>query len=351
MNFFLLGFGNSGKTTIFNLISKKIHSPSPLFSKNSEPIIGAGFAYDPRVKELKKIFPQKKENYTQVQIVDFNGILKDEKHNRNVLNYALKSDLLVYIIRGFEDENVETPLKEINPLREYKDLLEEILLNDYFLVETRLKNIKEMEKKGKKGDSKELDFLEKCRKLLEEQKPLIYLKEEKKKFPHLNFLSWLPFYVLINIDEGQEKNLIDLEEYLKKENIPYSLVYGKIEEEALELGEEGKEWLTSYGIKSFFKEWFLFEVLKKSKYIFFLTIGTDEIKSWAIQEGTNAYEAAGKVHTDIQKGFIKAEVLSFEEFLKYKDFHKAREAGVLKIEGKEYKIEDGNVIYFRFHKT
>ncbi len=351
MNLFLLGFGNSGKTTIFNLISKKNYSPSPLFSKNPEPVIGFGFAYDLRVKELKKIFPQKKENFTQVQIMDFNGILKDEKNDRNVLNYALKSDLLVYIIRGFEDENVESPLKEINPLREYKTLLGEILLNDYFLVETRLKNIKEMEKKGKKGDSKELDFLEKCSKLLEEQKPLIPLTEEKKKFPYLNFLSWLPFYVIINVGEGQEKNSIALEENLKKENIPYSLVYGKIEEEALELGEEGKDWLKFYGIKNFFKEWFLFDVLKKTKYIFFLTIGTDEIKSWALKEGTNAYDAAGKVHRDIQKGFIKAEVLSFEDFLKYKDFHKAREAGVLKIEGKEYKIEDGNVIYFRFHKT
>lgn len=347
MNLFLYGFSNSGKTTIFNLISKKHQDPSLSYTLEMSPAQGTSFIIDERVYKIKEIFPQKEAKFTSVQITDYMGILKDLKHNIRVLDLAQKSDVLIYVIRNFKNEEVPSPISEINPLKEFNLLHQEALLKDLQIVETRFSSIKEMEKKGKKGDPKEKEFLEKFKEFIENAEGKLNLKEERKKFSHLSFLSWLPFCVLINSDEkGMEGDLV---EFLEKEGIPFFKVYGKVEEEAVELGEEGKEWLFSYGIEKPFKEWFLWELFIKLGYISFITIGDKEIKSWVVEEGINAYEAAGKIHTDIQKGFIKAEVLSFNDFMKFKDFHKAREAGVLKFEGKEYKIKDGDVIYFRFH--
>lgn len=347
MNLFLYGFSNSGKTTIFNLISKKHQEPSLSYTLEMQPAQGTSFIIDERVYSIKNIFPQREAKFTPVQITDYMGILKDTKHNTQVLNMAQKSDILIYIIRNFSNQEVPSPVDEINPMKEFKLLRQEALLKDLQIIETRLNSIKDMEKKGKKGDPKEKEFLEKFKEFIESGEGKLNLKEEKKKFPHLSFLSWLPFCVLINSDDkGVEGDLV---EFLEKERIPFFKVLGKVEEEAMELGEEGKEWLISYGIEKPFREWFLWQLFKKLGYISFITIGDKEIKSWVVEDGINAYEAAGKIHTDIQKGFIKAEVLSFEDFMNFKDFHRAREAGVLKFEGKEYKVKDGDVIYFRFH--
>lgn len=349
MNLFLYGFSNSGKTTIFNLISKKHHNPSPAFTQEMDPCYGSSSVFDLRVKTLKEFFPQKEEKFTHVNVVDYLGLLKDSKHNKNIFNLALKCDVLIFLIRNFKNVEIPTPLLEINPLKEFKELIQEIFLQDLQIIETRLKSIQEMEKKGKKGDPKEKEFLQSFKNNIESGENNLNLKEEKKKFSHLSFLSWLPFYVLINSDESGKENEKELLDYLKEKNIPFSKVLGKIEEEATEIGEEGIEWLLSYGISEPFKDWFLKDLFKKLGYITFITIGDKEIKSWIVEDGTDAYGAAGKIHTDIQKGFIKAEVLTFEEFLKYKDFHKARDAGLLKFEGKEYKVKDGDIIYFRFH--
>lgn len=349
MNLFLLGFANSGKTTIFNLISKKHQKPSPVFTKEMEPIFGSAFVYDEKVDLIQNFFPQKEKKYTQVQIVDHMGVMNDSKHNKKVFDLALKAQILIFVIRNFFHPEVPSPNNEINPLNEFKLLYQEILLNDLQIIETRLKTIKEMEKKGKKAEPKEKEFLENFKIKIENSENFLSLKEERKKFIHLSFLSWLPIYVLINSTPSNKEQENNLAEYLNKEKIPFSVVNAKIEEEAYELGEEGQEWLLSYGIEKAFKDWFLKKLLNTLGYISFITISDKEIKSWFIENGTSAYEAAGKIHTDIQKGFIKAEVLSYEEFLKFKDFHSARERGVLRFEGKEYKIKDGDVIYFRFH--
>jgi len=347
MNIFLYGFSNSGKTTIYNLISKKHQSPSTNFTAEMEPVVGTSIVIDERIKELKKYFPNREEKYTQVQITDYLGLLKEPKHNKLIFNMALKYDFLLFVIRNFKNEEVPSPIDEVNPLKEFKLLHQELLLYDLQIVEKRLESITEMEKKGKKGDPKEKEFLEKFKISIEKGELLFNLKEEKKRFVHLNFFSFFPFYVLINSDFEKKEN--ELVSYLKDKNIPYSIVYGKVEEEAEELGEEGKEWLSSYGIERNFRDWFLQEFFKKLGYISFITISDKEIKSWLLEDGKNAYEAAGKIHSDIQKGFIKAEVLNFNDFLKYNDFHRAREAGALKYEGKEYKVKDGDIIYFRFH--
>lgn len=349
MNLFLLGFSNSGKTTIFNLISKKHQNPSPVFTKEMEPIIGSAPVYDEKVDLIQNLFPHKEKKYTQIQIIDYMGIMNDLKHNKKVFDLALKSQILIFVIRNFLDPEIPSPNKEINPLNEFKLLYQEILLSDLQIIETRSKTIKEMEKKGKKAEPKEKEFLENFKIKIENGERYLNIKEERKKFLHLSFLSWLPIYVLINSAPQNNKQEEFLIEYLKEEKIPHSVVFAKIEEESDELGEEGKEWLLSYGIEKPFKDWFLKRLLNMLGYISFITIGDKEIKSWFVEDGTYAYEAAGKIHTDIQKGFIKAEVLSFDEFLKYKDFHIAREKGVLKFEGKDYKIKDGDVIYFRFH--
>lgn len=347
MNLFLFGFSNSGKTTIFNLISKKHQEPSLNYTLEMQPTQGTSFIIDERVYKIKNIFPQREAKFSSVQITDYMGILKDSKHNTQIFNMAQKADILIYVIRNFINEKVPSPIDEIDPLKEFKLLEQEVFLKDLQTVETRLNTIKDMEKKGKKGDPKEREFLENFKELIEGGGKKINLKEERKKFPHLSFLSWLPFCVLINSDEkGMEGDLV---EFLQKESIPFFKAFGEVEEEAMELGEEGKEWLISYGIEKPLRQWFLWEFFKKLGYISFITISDKEIKSWVVEEGINAYEAAGKIHTDIQKGFIKAEVLSFDDFIKFKDFHRAREAGVLKFEGKEYKVKDGDVIYFRFH--
>lgn len=349
MNLFLLGFSNSGKTTIFNIISKKHQNPSHVFTKDIEPIISSAIVYDEKVDLIHNLFPQKEKKYTQIQIVDYMGVMNDLKHNRKVFDLALKSQILIFVIRNFVNPEIPSPNIEINPLKEFKLLYQEILLSDLQIIETRLKTIKEMEKKGKKAEPKEKEFLEKFKIAIENGERYLNIKEERKKFSHLSFLSWLPIYVLINSEPQNNEQERCLTEFLKEEKIPFSVVFGKIEEEADELGEEGKEWLISYGIEKSFKTWFLKNLLNMLGYISFITIGDKEIKSWFVEEGTNAYEAAGKIHTDIQKGFIKTEVLSFDELLQYKDFHIAREKGVLKFEGKNYKIKDGDVIYFRFH--
>lgn len=350
MNLFLLGFANSGKTTIFNLISKKHQNPSLVSKQKMEPIFGSAFISDEKVDLIHNLFPQKEKKYSQVQIVDYMGLKNDSKHNKKVFDLALKAQILIFVIRNFFDPEVPSPNNEINPLNEFKLLYQEILLNDLQIIETRLKTIREMEKKGKKAEPDEKEFLENSKIKIENGENFLNLKEKRKKFIHLSFLSWMPIYVLINSSpQNNEKESI-LAEYLKEKRIPFSVAFAKVEEEAYELGEEGKEWLISYGIEKPFKDWFLKKLFNSLGYISFITIGDKEIKSWFVEDGTNAYEAAGKIHTDIQKSFIKAEVLKFEEFLKYKDFHIARENGALKFEGKDYKIKDGDVIYFRFHK-
>ncbi len=356
MKIAIAGLSNSGKTTIFNALTGLSVETTVYPTTGGEPHYGVVKVPDSRVDRLTGIFKPKKTTHSTVQYIDYIGLTKgDAKQNRSVLEFLKDSDALVHVVRGFADESVVHPLGGVDPLRDANVLRAELILGDLELVERRLESIGQMGKKGKKPDEAERAALVRCREALENETPLRdagLSKDDLSAMRHLQFMTLKPEIIVLNISEGDigSEKTAEAEGKLRESKCPVVALSGKVEMEIAELPpEERKAFLEDLGIAEPALDRLIRISYEHVGLISFLTVGEDEVRAWAIRRGTDAVNAAGKVHSDIQRGFIRAEVVSYEDFIAAGSMHAAREKGTLRLEGKTYVVRDGDIINFRFN--
>jgi GTP-binding protein YchF len=364
----IIGLSNSGKTTVFNALTGQNLATTIYPATSGEPAMGVVKVPDSRLEKLSEIFKPGKTTYATVEYIDYIGLTKgDTDQNRKVFDLVKDVDAIAHIVRAFEDDAVAHPMNSVNPLRDVEIVELELIFGDFELVEKRLQRMEEAIKKGKKPDEAEKRLLLKCKDALEKEIPLRdvdFNEEERKAMRHLQFISTKPQVVVLNVGEkdlhkDKERNLIgEVEKYFQvryKNSLPltrYALLSlcGKMEMEIARLSpEDAKLFLEDLGIEETALRKLIHVCYDVLGLISFFTYAGDEVKAWTIPQGTKALTAAGKIHSDIERGFIRAEVVSFGDFLTSGDIHAIKEKGLLRLEGKSYEVRDGDIINFRFH--
>jgi GTP-binding protein YchF len=364
----IIGLSNSGKTTVFNALTGQNLATTIYPATSGEPAMGVVKVPDSRLEKLSEIFKPGKTTYATVEYIDYIGLTKgDTDQNRKVFDLVKDVDAIAHIVRAFEDDAVAHPMNSVNPLRDVEIVELELIFGDLELVEKRLQRMEESIKKGKKPDEAEKRLLLKCKDALEKEIPLRdvdFNEEERKAMRHLQFISTKPQVVVLNVGEkdlhkDKERNLIgEVEKYFQvryKNSLPltrYALLSlcGKMEMEIARLSpEDAKLFLEDLGIEETALRKLIHVCYDVLGLISFFTYAGDEVKAWTIPQGTKALTAAGKIHSDIERGFIRAEVVSFGDFLTSGDIHAIKEKGLLRLEGKSYEVRDGDIINFRFH--
>lgn len=355
MNFTLFGYPKTGKTTLFNLLTGAQIPVKSYDEGKKEPHLRSCPIPDSRLDKLASLYPQKEKKPVAVDYMDLAGVSYGEIKNEAYLDSLRKAHGLTHVVREFKNEHIP-PQGKISPHEDILSMEEELIVADLISVDSRLEKL-EKELKGSKSaeGEKEKECLHRIRKSLEEKKSIRELEfssEEEKRLRHFSFLSQKPLIHMINVDE-QSIPLIKNPETFHSPS-PGTAVLGfcgKVEMEILDLEEKEKAaFLKEYGFQEFSAPRFLKTSYQLLQVITFFTIGKKEVKAWTIRENTPAIKAAGAVHTDIEKGFIKAEVISGEDLVKQGSFQKAREEAAVRLEGKDYIVRDGDVVFFRFSK-
>jgi GTP-binding protein YchF len=354
----LVGLQYSGKTTLFNTIAE-IEEDTEGLGKE-EATIEVVKIPDNRLDNLTELFNPKKKIHATIEVYDIPGLrMSDDgkvKITTTFLNAVRNNDALFYIIRKFEETSVPHPMSDINPVRDIQFLETEFLFSDLSMLENRIARVKkDMMKSTDEKLKRELPVIEKCFSHLESELPLRSLdltESELKILSGYQLLTLKPLLIGINMDESSIGSETEEVESVKNElgelNAEVIPFFAKIENELSKLEEEDKNlFMEDYGIK----DSALSKILNSSYKILglqsFFTVGEDECRAWTIKKGYNAQQAAGVIHTDFYNKFIRAEVVHYDEFDKYKSFAKCKEAGTWRLEGKEYLVEDGDIINVR----
>ncbi|MBI5640627.1 MAG: redox-regulated ATPase YchF [Nitrospirae bacterium] len=360
MKIAITGLANSGKTTIFNALTGLNLETTIYATVASEPHMGVVKVPDSRIDRLVEIYKPKKTTYATVEYIDYIGLTKgDVEQNRKVFDLIKDADAIVQVVRGFEEESIAHPLGKVDPKRDIGTLELELIFGDLELVEKRLERMEQGAKRGKKPDEAEKKLLLKCKEVLEAEKPLrdvVFSDEEQKAMSHLQFMSIKPEVIVLNISEqdmNAEKTaalVSEIEGLFSGGQVKVLSLCGKIEMEIAQLSpDEAEVFLDDLKIK----EPALNRLIRVSYdllgLISFLTSGEDEVRAWTIKKGMSAQKAAGRIHSDIERGFIRAEVVSFDDFMAQGSMAGAREKGLLRLEGKTYEVKDGDIINFRFN--
>ena len=359
MKIAVTGMANSGKTTIFNALTGLNLETTVYTSLESYVHFGIVKVPDSRIDTLSKIFTPKKTTYATIEYIDLPGLSNHDRQSNTVVFDMLKdADAIVLVIRAFKSDAVMHPFDHVDVIRDAEFLRSELIFGDYAFVEKRLERMEEAAKRGKKGNAKEKEFLLKCKKALEEEIPLRNLEfseEEQLTMRPLQFLTTKPEIMAVNINEESLSNgystKIQQEIQIRLPDTPVIVFCAKLEMEIAQLPrEESREFINAMGIE----ESALSKLIRMSynllKLISFITVGKDEVRAWTIREHTIAQKAAGKVHSDIERGFIRAEVVSYDDLMLADGImNAAKEAGKIRLEGKTYQVKDGDIINFRFH--
>ena len=361
MNIAITGLVNSGKTTIYNALTGLNTETTIYASHLEEPRIGTVKVPDARIDALIEIFKPKKIAHSTIEYIDFNGLTKgDLVHNRKVLDHLKDADAVLEVIRVFRDEAVVHPDGSVDPIRDLETLEMELIFSDFELVDKRLVRMDESLRKGKKVDEEERAILTKCKEYLEAGTPLRrveFTQEEANGMRHLQFISIKPAFVVFNIAEaeiGKPTNAALIEQAVKKTGFSaesITALSGKVEMDIAQLSPaDAADFLADLGIEEPALRRLVSISYDRLGLIAFLTVGEDEVKSWTIKRGTTALKAAGKVHSDIERGFIRAETIAYADFMRVTgSMAEARKLGLLRLEGKTYIVADGDIINFRFN--
>jgi GTP-binding protein YchF len=364
----IIGLSNSGKTTVFNALTGQNLETTLYATVSGEPNFGVVKVPDKRVDKLAEIYKPKKVTYATVEYIDYIGLTKgDVEQNRKVFDLIRDADAIVHVVRAFENNSIIHPLNQVNPIRDIETLELELVFGDVEFVEKRLQRMEEGARRGKKPNESEKKLLLKCRDSLEKEIPLrtvAFTEEDEKVMKPLQFVSTKPEVVVLNIGEndlGKETirdMLKEAEGYFKSRyrdpSFPtrHAILHlcGKIEMEIAQLSpEEARAFLDDLGIPEPALDKLIHVSYGLLGLISFLTVGEDEVRAWTITRGDSAHKAAGKIHSDIERGFIRAEVAHYEDFISSGTMHAAKEKGLLRLEGKTYEVKDGDIINFRFN--
>lgn len=354
----LIGLSNSGKTTVFNALTGQNHETTLYPTVSGDPHIGVIKVPDTRLDALADIFKPKKTTHATIEYIDYIGLTKGEHdQNRKVFDLIKDVDAIVHVVRIFHDETVAHPLGSIDPLRDTGTIELELIFGDLELVEKRIERIEETVRHGKKPDEKEKAFIIKCRDHLTSEKPLRavdFTDEELNTMKSFQFLTTKPEVVVFNIGETdlQDERIRSMQPELEAmfPSLAFLSLCGKLEMELSRLTPaDAGMFLEDLGIDEPASSRLIRVCHHMLGLITFFTTLGNEARAWSIRRGTPALKAAGKVHSDIERGFIKAEVISFDDFIAAGSLHAAREKGKLRLEGKTYEVNDGDIISFRFN--
>jgi ribosome-binding ATPase len=339
MKLAIIGLPESGRSTIFAALSGARGEAS-----QKDQRVSTIKVMDERIDFLSNMFKPKKTTYTQVEYLLPSETQGGGSENA-IWNQARVCDALIHVVRNFADAMGTPP----DVKSDFRKLEDEMILSDLMVVDKRLERIELDLKRGKKPDEHEHSLLKTCKELLENGQPL-RASSEVAIAPVLRgftFLSSKPQLVVINNDDDNET----LPELLTGPgNIELCMIRGRLEMDIASMTpEEAKEFLAEYHIEKSALDRVIQNSYKILNLMSFFTVGEDEVKAWTIKKGTPALEAAGEIHTDIQKGFIRAEVLSYADLLQYGSHKEAKKVGRVRLEGKEYIVEDGDIINFRFN--
>jgi GTP-binding protein YchF len=353
----IIGLAAVGKSTLFHLLTGQSAAPS---GGRAEARVGIARVPDPRVDTLASLFNPKKKTYATVEYVDVPGVAKGEGAALVDLPALRGVDALLHVVRAFASDVVPHPDGSVDPLRDAKMLELELILADLGAVERRLEKLEANIKKANKAeDVAERVLFEKMKEHLEAERPLREIElseEERRRLRNYSFLSEKPILLVANVGEGEVKDasaLLDrsgLRTFASRPKVGLSSVSAPIEAEMADLSpDDARAFREDLGIA----EPGLDRVIRTSYellgLISFLTAGEDECRAWTIRRGTRAQAAAGAIHSDIERGFIRAEVVSFDDLVAAGSLAACRDKATLRLEGKEYEVRDGDVINFRFN--
>jgi ribosome-binding ATPase len=356
LKFGIVGLSLVGKTTLFNILTRS-HGSKAAGGK-PEAHVGVVMVPDTRLERLAKIFQPQKVVHASIEYVDTPGSVIHLARSGVQSNALKEVDALAHVVRVFDDPAVPAEGGDVDPRREIESVELELILSDLGIVEKRLERLqKDIKKQKNAALDKEYDTLARAKEVLENQKPLReadFSPEELRSLKGFTFFSLKPMLYVLNLGEKDAARAGAAEEFARQAGLKQrprtavTAVCGKIEQELSELGEtEAAEFLASYGLKES-----AIARLIRSSYallglISFFTVGEDECRAWTLREGATALEAAGEIHTDIQHGFIRAEVIGYDDLLAAGSLAGARDRGTLRLEGKEFIVHDGEIVHFR----
>ncbi|NQT00413.1 MAG: redox-regulated ATPase YchF [Planctomycetes bacterium] len=351
----LLGLLQSGKSTILSAVSgKKI---PPIGSTAIEEAIVP--VPDERLGWLTEYYKPKKTTYATIDCLDLPGFNFTDEHGRaaarRLINQIRTVELLVLVVRSFENPAVPAYRNKVNPAGDLAELKTEMLLADLELVATRIERLEKQVHKPTKTqarDKAELALQKKLQDAIESEKPIssaIETDAERKMIKSLGFLTLRPIAVAVNVSEDQLDKKFDFSSEIDS-SVPVISICAKLEHELAQLDDESRaEFMADLGITESAASKFVKSCYSALGLISFLTVGSDEVRAWPIKQGTIAHDAAGKVHTDIKRGFIRAETFAFDDLKEVGSEKALKAAGKVRLEGKDYVVQDGDIINFRFN--
>ena len=351
----LLGLLQSGKSTILASLSDKAIPPvgSTTIEEAMVPVP------DTRLDWLTELYKPKKTVYATIDCLDLPGFNFTDEHTRaaarRLINQIRTSDLFVLVVRAFENPAVPSYRNSVNPARDLAELQTELLLADLELVTTRIERLEKQANKPTRTqpqDKAELALQKKLEEAIESEKPIssaIETEAQRQMVKSLGFLTLKPIVVVVNVGEDQLGEKFDFSGVVD-DSTPVITICAKLEYELAQLDADSRrEFMADLGITESAASKFVNSCYSAPGLISFLTVRSDELRAWPIKQGTVALDAAGKVHTDMKRGFIRAETFSFDDLKELGTEKAVRSAGKIRLEGKDYVVQDGDIINFRFN--